>query len=224
MKSPLNLVKSLLAVAGVAALSAVSAAPAWAFNFSNIPGGATSGDAYNNSFGYTVASQGGSVLFNFFNFGNAAAPNMFIGGIYIEDSNNSLSNPWANVNNVGTVAYSGGGSGAQLPQGGNSFNTDYAFFSDNGNGNAKALQGGEKLGVLFDGIYDNVLADLTSGAIRVGFHVQALQNGQSDSYISSNTQETPEPLTMLAAGAAVGFGTMFQKQRQRAQKAPYAII
>ncbi|MEG4197602.1 PEP-CTERM sorting domain-containing protein, partial [Microcoleus sp. Pol12A5] len=30
---------------------------------------------------------------------------------------------------------------------------------------------------------------------------------------------TPEPLTMLAAGAAVGFGTMFKKQRAQAQKA-----
>jgi hypothetical protein len=29
---------------------------------------------------------------------------------------------------------------------------------------------------------------------------------------------------MLAAGGAVGFGTVFQKQRQRAQKAPSAII
>jgi hypothetical protein len=41
MKSPLTLVKSLLAVAGVAALSAVSAAPASAFSFSNIAGGDT---------------------------------------------------------------------------------------------------------------------------------------------------------------------------------------
>ena len=36
MKSQLTLVKSLLAAAGVAAVSAVSAAPAWAFNFGNI--------------------------------------------------------------------------------------------------------------------------------------------------------------------------------------------
>jgi hypothetical protein len=41
MKSPLTLVKTLFAVAGVAALSAVSAAPASAFNFSNITSGDT---------------------------------------------------------------------------------------------------------------------------------------------------------------------------------------
>jgi hypothetical protein len=63
---------------------------------------------------------------------------------------------------------------------------------------------------------------LNSGDLRVGLHVQGLPNGQSDSYISTssgNTQDTPEPLTMLAAGAAVGFGTMFKKQRAQAQKA-----
>jgi hypothetical protein len=51
MKSPLTFIKSLLAVGSVAALSAVSAAPAWAFSFSNIGGGDTPGDAYVNNFG-----------------------------------------------------------------------------------------------------------------------------------------------------------------------------
>jgi hypothetical protein len=66
---------------------------------------------------------------------------------------------------------------------------------------------------------------LNSGALKVGLHVQGIGSKAqySDSYISSistsNTEATPEPLTMLAAGAAVGFGTMFKKQRDRAQKA-----
>jgi hypothetical protein len=72
--------------------------------------------------------------------------------------------------------------------------------------------------VSFRGNYVNVIAALNSGALRVGLHVQGLPNGQSDTYISSNTQDTPEPLTMLAAGAAVGFGTVFKKQRAQAQK------
>src|SRR4028118_69083 len=79
MKSPLNLVKSLLAVAGVAALSAVSAAPASAFNFSNIAGGDTPGDAYKKSFTFDVFNQPGQlVIFHIKNSGNAAAPDMFI--------------------------------------------------------------------------------------------------------------------------------------------------
>ena len=36
---------------------------------------------------------------------------------------------------------------------------------------------------------------------------------------TTNSQATPEPLTMLAAGAAVGFGSMFKKQRGQSQKA-----
>ncbi len=220
MKSPLNLVKSLLAVAGVAALSAVSAAPAWAFSFGNIAGGDTPGDAYQNSFRFDVVDQGLSVLFKITNSGNAAAPSMFISQVVFDD-NGYLSAPSVNVNNVGTVNFSGGASKAQLPQGGNNFTTDYAF-SREVPGNGNGIQAPETLGVSFQGNYANVVTALNSGALRLGIHVQALPGGASDSYISSNsgnTQDTPEPLTMLAAGAAVGFGTMFKKQRDRAQKA-----
>jgi len=221
MKSPLNLVKSLLAVAGVAALSAVSAAPASAFSFSNIAGGDTPGDAYVNSFSFDVFNLGSSVLFNIKNSGNAADPSMFISKVLFDD-NGYLSAPSANVGNIGEVAFSGGASNDQLPQGGNNFTTDYAFSRNTGAGNAFGIQGGESLGLRFTGNYNNVIYALNSGALKLGLHVQALPNGQSDSYLSSssgNTQDTPEPLTMLAAGAAVGFGTMFKKQRAQAQRA-----
>jgi hypothetical protein len=222
MKSPLNLVKSLLAVAGVAALSAVSAAPASAFSFSNIAGGDTPGDAYVNSFSFDVLNLGESVIFNIKNSGNAAAPSMFISKVLFDD-NGYLSAPSLYDTNIGEVAFSGGASKDQLPQGGNKFTTDYAFSRNPGAGNAYGIQAGESLAVRFTGKYNNVIYALNSGALRVGLHVQALPNGQSDAYLSSssgNTQDTPEPLTMLAAGAAVGFGTMFKKQRAQAQKAP----
>ena len=227
MKSPLTLVKSLLAVAGVAALSAVSAAPASAFSFSNIAGGDTPGDAYVNSFSFDVFNLGSSVLFNIKNSGNAAAPSMFISKVFFDDKNSFfdddtyLSDPLVNRGNVGLVDFIGGASNAQLPQGGNNFTTDYAFSRVPGAGNEFGIQAGESLAVKFTGNYNNVMYALNSGALKVGLHVQALPNGQSDSYISSsrNTQNTPEPLTMLAAGAAVGFGTMFKKQRAQAQKA-----
>jgi hypothetical protein len=83
----------------------------------------------------------------------------------------------------------------------------------------------ESLGLSFRGDYNNVMTALNDGSLKIGLHVQGLPNGASDSYISSsssssdNTENTPEPLTMLAAGAAVGFGTMFKKQRAQAQKA-----
>lgn len=220
MKSLLTIVKSMLAVAGVAALSAVSAAPASAFSFGNIVGGDTPGDAYQSSFTFDVIDQGASVLFNISNSGNAAASSMFISEVLFDD-NNFLSNAVANVGNVGQVAFSGGPGNDQLPQGGNGFTTDYAFSRNTGAGNAFGVQGGETLGLSFNGNYANVISALNSGALKLGLHVQALPNGASDSYISStsNTEATPEPLTMLAAGAAVSFGAMFKKQRAQAQKA-----
>jgi len=218
MKSPLTLVKSLLAVAGVAAVSAVSAAPASAFSFGNIGGGDTPGDSYVDSFTYTVTNQGSAVRFDIFNSGNAAAPNMFISKVFFDD-NGYLSAPSLYGTNVGEVSFSGGASNDQLPQGGNDFTTDYAFSRNPGGGNVGGIQGAESFPVSFRGDFINIIAALNSGALRVGLHVQGLPNGQSDSYISTNTQDTPEPLTMLAAGAAVGFGTVFKKQRDRAQKA-----
>jgi len=216
MKSPLTLVKSLLAVAGVAALSAVSAAPASAFSFGNIADRDTSGDAYVNSFTYTVVNLGSAVRFDIFNSGNAAAPNMFLNKVFFDD-NGYLSGPSLYGTNAGEVSFSGGPSNEQLPQAGNGFTTDYAFSRNPGEG----LQGGDSFPVRFRGNYNNIIAALNSGALRIGLEVQGLPNGQSDSFISSsgNTQDTPEPLTMLAAGAAVGFGTMFKKQRAQAQKA-----
>jgi hypothetical protein len=221
MKSPLTLVKSLLAVVGVAAVSAVSAAPAWAFSFSNIAGGNTVGDAYVNSFTFDVLDGGSSVFFHIFNSGNAAAPSMFISKVFFDDDFGYLSEPSLYGTNGSQVRFSGGASNDRLPQAGNGFTTDYAFSHQTGADNVFGIQAGEILGGLrFTGNYNDVISALNSGALRVGLHVQALPNGASDSYISSNTQDTPEPLTMLAAGSAVGFGTVFKKQRDRAQKAP----
>ena len=217
MKFQLNLIKSVLAVAGVAAVSAISAAPASAFTFSNITGGDTVGDAYKSNFNFEVVDQGDRVLFNIYHLINPATASSFIRQVFFDD-NNYLSNPWANIGNFGTVQFSGGASDDQLPQGGSNFTTDYAFTRDVP-GNDNAIQGGEKFGVSFLGNYASVVNALNSGALNVGIHVQGLPGGASDSYVSSNTQDTPEPLTMLAAGAAVGFGTMFKKQRAQAQKA-----
>ncbi len=179
-KSPLTLVKSLLAVAGAAALSAVSAAPAWAFGFGNIAGGDTPGDAYKNSFTFDVLNQGSSVIFKINNNGNGDAPSMFISKVFFDD-NGYLSNPLVNIGNVGEVSFSRDAGNDQLPQGGNNFTTDYPFSRVPGAGNANGIQAPETLGVQFTGNYNNVIFALNSGALKIGLHVQALPNGQSDS-------------------------------------------
>ena len=203
MKSPLTLVKSLLAVAGVAALSAVSAAPASAFNFSNITGGDTVGDAYAGNFNVEVVDQGDRVLFNIYHLINPATASSFIRQVYFDVNNITLADPWVNIGNFGTVDFEGGASNAQLPQGGNNFSTDYYFLREVP-GNDNAIQPGEKFGVSFLGNYASAVSALNSGALNIGIHVQGLPGGASDSYVTSNTQDTPEPLTMLAEGALLG--------------------
>jgi hypothetical protein len=125
MKSQLTLVKSLLAAAGVAAVSAVSAAPAWAFNFGNIAGGDTPGDSYEDSFTLDVVNQGSSVFFNTSNSG-AADPSMFIRELFFDDKG-YLSAPLVNIGNAGQVAFSVGASNDQLPQDGNGSTTNQDF-------------------------------------------------------------------------------------------------
>ncbi len=126
MKSQLTLVKSLLAAAGIAAVSAVSAAPASAFSFGNIAGGDTSGDSYENSFTWDVVNQSPSVFFNASNSGNAADPSMFIRELFFDDKG-YLSAPLVNIGNVGHVAFSVGASNDRLPQDDNGSTTDHDF-------------------------------------------------------------------------------------------------
>ncbi|MEG4233212.1 PEP-CTERM sorting domain-containing protein [Microcoleus sp. Pol11C3] len=225
MKFQLNLVKSILAVAGVATLSAVSAAPASAFSFGNIAGGDTVGDAYVNDFSFDVTDGGlNNVFFKIAN-NNTSVPGIFIGSVYFDTGSNTNLLSAFGINTTGTsstVAFKDNGT-ANMPQSTNlttPWSTDFSATKSGAGSNG--VQTGEALGLSFTGNYNNVVSALNAGTLRLGLHVQGI-NGGSDTYASSistsNTQATPEPLTMLAAGAAVSFGTMFKKQRAQAQKA-----
>ncbi|MEG4024663.1 MULTISPECIES: PEP-CTERM sorting domain-containing protein [unclassified Microcoleus] len=224
MKLQLNLVKSLLAVASVATLSAVSAAPASAFSFGNIAGGDTVGDAYVNDFSFDVTDGGSDNVFFKIANNNTSVPGIFIGSVYFDTGYNTnlLSAFGINTGNTGTVDFKDNGT-ANMPQSSNlttPWSTDFSA-TKNGAG-SNGVQTGEALGLSFGGNYTNVVSALNAGTLRLGLHVQGI-NGGSDTFVSSistsNTEATPEPLTMLAAGAAVGFGTMFKKQRAQAHKA-----
>lgn len=226
MKSPLTLVKSIVAVVGVAAVTAISAAPASAFSFGNIAGGDTVGDAYVNDFSFDVTDGGNNnVLFKIAN-NNKSVSGIFIGSVYFDTGNNAnlLSAFGINSGNTGTVNFQDNGTAnmAQSANLSNPWSTDFAATKQGAASNG--VQTGEVLGLSFSGNYNNVVSALTAGTLRLGLHVQGI-NGGSDTFVSGtnsstqNTQDTPEPLTMLAAGVAVGFGAMFKKQHAQAQKA-----
>ncbi|MEG4305321.1 PEP-CTERM sorting domain-containing protein [Microcoleus sp. D3_18a_C4] len=222
MKSQFNLVKSILAVAGVAAVSAVSAAPASAFSFSNIASDNTSGDAYVNSFSFDVLDRGSNnVLFNIFNNNkDKSAADIFIAAVHFDTgSNTNLLSAFGIINSAG-VNFTNGAT--PLPQTNNLATPWSTDFAAGITGTRNGVQAGEVLGLSFTGNYNNVVSALNNGTLRLGMHVRGIgKNGDSDVFVSStsNTEATPEPLTMLAAAAAVGFGAKFKKQRAQAQKA-----
>ena len=204
-----------------------NSAQALTFGFDNIDTGATSGselsgDPFVNDFGFEVLDGGnGTVLFNFTN-ADTTGQGHFIGDLYWDDSTSLLSNINLNVGNVGTVSFKTGNT--NLPQGQNiDFSADFGIKK---NGAARnGVNGGETLGVAFNGNFDNVVAALSNGDLRVGIHVQALPGGQSDAFVSKlptvghpgggntgNTAGTPEPLTMVGSLAALGFGAAFKKK------------
>ncbi|MDY6837240.1 MAG: PEP-CTERM sorting domain-containing protein [Thermodesulfobacteriota bacterium] len=72
----------------------------------------------------------------------------------------------------------------------------------------------EYLGILFDlqdgGEFSDVLAELASGELRIGIHVQGFDSGGSESFINDPGSPVPEPATMLLLGSGLvglaGFG------------------
>jgi hypothetical protein len=80
---------------------------------------------------------------------------------------------------------------------------------------------GEELYVIFDlvvgAVFDNVLADLASGDLRIGIHVQGFADGKSESFVNDGNGDVPvpEPATMLLLGTGLvglaGFRKKFKK-------------
>ncbi len=73
---------------------------------------------------------------------------------------------------------------------------------------------GESLGVLFDlksgGTIDDVLAELQSGQLRIGVHVQGFDSGGSESFVNAVVVPLPAPLALAVAGLG---GLVAQRRR-----------
>ncbi len=85
------------------------------------------------------------------------------------------------------------------------------------------IGGGETLALNFNLMngtkFNNILDQLSTGALRVGMHVQAFSDGGSEGFINRKSnpsvQAAPEPITLLGSIAAIGYGTLLQRQRRR---------
>ncbi|HEY9852620.1 MAG TPA: PEP-CTERM sorting domain-containing protein [Leptolyngbyaceae cyanobacterium] len=194
-----TIIKTSLLAATVSIASSFVASPASAFQFgfNNI----TNNDAANKATGENqlfidvLDAAGGEnlnatqALFKFSNVGPKASS---ITQIYFDNSDV--------LKNIFSIADSGDGVSFEIPRrvgnlpGGNSLTNRFEGNFSIEPAGATAPNGvnpGEWVSVLFNlnpgKTLQNVFNDLTSGALRVGFHVQAFGNGGSEAFVNKPT-------------------------------------
>ena len=195
------------------------------YGFSNI----TSNNATNTAIGQTqlfvdVNPFLEGALFTFDNLGPDASS---ITDVYFDDGT-LLGIALIDDSDPG-VSFSQFARPRNLPDGRNAsppFETTAGFSADSDpRVQPNGVNPGESLGILFDlqagKFFDDVLDDLTSGALRIGIHVQGFANRGSESFVNASyskpkpsTSPMPEPVTMLGVLMAVGaLGRYIRKQR-----------
>lgn len=154
-----------------------------------------------------VTDPGGNqVLFTFLNAGPAASS---IVQVYFDDG--SLLGIASIDDSDPGVEYSQDASPPDLPGGENAtppFEVTAGFLADADAGQGgKQLHGvnpGESLGILFDlqdeQTFNNVIAELASGELRIGIHVQGFDSGGSESFINN---PVPLPAAVWLLGSAL---------------------
>lgn len=159
--------------------------------------------------------NGSKVLFTFYNIGSIASS---ICDIYFDDGTLLAI---ASITNGSGVVFDTPAHPGDLP-GGNSiaFETTDNFSADSDDPvQPNGVNPGESVGITFslqgNQTYADTIAELNSGVLRIGLHVQAIGNtGGSDSYVNGG-QKVPEPFTILLLGFGLvglaGVGRKFKK-------------
>lgn len=143
---------------------------------------------------------GGQVLFSFYNAGPADSS---IADVYFDDG--SLLSIAIIINSVG-VSFSQFASPGNLPAASNAsppFVTTAGFSADSDAPvQPNGVNPGEVLGIRFDlqsgQTFNDVLAELANGTLRIGLHVQGFESGGSESFVNA-----PEPASLALSGLVV---------------------
>jgi hypothetical protein len=154
--------------------------------------------------------SGNQVLFNIMN--NGPIDDAIIRQVYFDDGTlldiAYLIDANDGVGGDAGVDFSVGASPPDLP-GGNSispaFNVTAGFLTDADvpQPNVNGIGAGETLGIVFDlqvgNTYADVIDDLTTGALRIGVHVQAFESRGSESFVN-NPVPVPAAVWLFGSG------------------------
>ena len=143
---------------------------------------------------------GGQVLFSFHNAGPADSS---IADVYFDDG--SLLSIAIIINSIG-VSFSQFATPGNLPAANNAsppFVTTTGFSADSDSPvQPNGVNPGEVLGIQFNlqggQTFNDVLADLANGTLRVGLHVQGYATDGSESFVNA-----PEPATLVLSGLVI---------------------
>ncbi len=152
----------------------------------------------------TITPQTNEVVFRFYNIGPA---NSSITDVYFDDG--SLLALFSIFNMTG-VSFSQGATPSNLPGANNvspAFQVTQGFSADSDAPvQQKGVNPSEALGILFtlqsNKTWNDVIGDLSSGALRIGIHVQGFQSGGSESFVN-DPNPIPEPATLGLVGAGL---------------------
>ena len=171
-------------------LSAQSYAATYGFNV--ITNNGSYGTSFESMLEVDINSVGGNVAFTFRNLNADFQP--YINGVYFDDNASVLSN-YVSFPSSGDVVYQT--KTTNLPAGNTiGFDADWSFVADpppTQNG----INGGEEgtfvFSLLGGASFDDLIAAIGTGDLRLGIHVQGFRDGSSESYVN----EVPEPSTYL---------------------------
>ena len=207
----------LLAVAAVMLLPLAAQATVYGFSQITNNGSTATATQYSvNVTDYADTAATNDVLFLFTNVGSVPSS---ICDIYFDDGH-LLALAQTNVNNSGTVAFNAPATPAELP-GANLttpvFVTTDMFSADSDKPlsiNGVGLN--EATGIVFTlkgtATINDVIADLNSGALRIGLHVQAINptlfnpDGTSESFVNDPKPLQDPPVPVPASALLLGSG------------------